>query len=67
MIRSMSTIPQAGGMETWGKAKADQRPGSAKDYGHFYYIKVSKRSLQGIIKKAIYQLSKVLQIILTVI
>ncbi|MFL0081176.1 hypothetical protein, partial [Tenacibaculum maritimum] len=31
----MSTIPQAGGMETWGKAKADQRPGSAKDYGSF--------------------------------
>ncbi|QCD63794.1 hypothetical protein B9C57_07840 [Tenacibaculum maritimum] len=36
-----------GGMETWGKAKADQRPGSAKDYGPFLLHKGFKEVSAG--------------------
>ncbi|WP_157926234.1 hypothetical protein [Tenacibaculum maritimum] len=43
----MSTIPQAGGMEIWCKAKADQRPGSAKDYGPFLLHKGFKEVSAG--------------------
>ncbi|WP_232657337.1 glycoside hydrolase family 104 protein, partial [Tenacibaculum maritimum] len=38
---------EAGGMETWGKAKADQRPGSAKDYGPFLLHKGFKEVSAG--------------------